>query len=330
MTITETEAVRAMLAHHRMLEEHLTERVTALARAVAADRPYGPATADLVAYLADEVLTHAAAEEHTIYPAAARLGELASTVDEMIAEHRTLSAAVTRLTNAETGGAVVEQAHEIAALFSAHVIKENEILLPALQADQDVHLPALLAEMHHRTEAAGQAAADGDRDEAGHEAGDRDAPHSDPQAQMLSLLLAGTSELAKAGHADRASQLAASAWAALRDTRPDLAVRVTAALHGLARQVASGTPGTGPADGVHKPAAGPDLDVRDLAPAQRHEAIFAAYEALAPDTGFVLVNDHDPKPLRYQFEAEHAGAFTWETLEAGPAVWRVRIGRRSS
>lgn len=39
------------------------------------------------------------------------------------------------------------------------------------------------------------------------------------------------------------------------------------------------------------------------------------------------LNDHDPKPLYYQFEAEHAGQFTWEYLEQGPEVWRVRIGR---
>ena len=41
----------------------------------------------------------------------------------------------------------------------------------------------------------------------------------------------------------------------------------------------------------------------------------------------MLVNDHDPKPLRYQFEAEHAGQFTWDYLGAGPDVGRVRIGR---
>ena len=71
------------------------------------------------------------------------------------------------------------------------------------------------------------------------------------------------------------------------------------------------------------------LDVRQLAPAQRHQSIFASYQTLSPGTGFVLVNDHDPKPLRYQFEAEHAGEFTWATLEAGPQVWRVRIGKRA-
>ncbi|MGW5686669.1 DUF2249 domain-containing protein [Nonomuraea sp. NPDC003754] len=51
------------------------------------------------------------------------------------------------------------------------------------------------------------------------------------------------------------------------------------------------------------------------------------YEEPAGGTAFVLVNDHDPKPLYYQFAAEHPGAFTWEYLEAGPEVWKVRIGR---
>jgi uncharacterized protein (DUF2249 family) len=69
------------------------------------------------------------------------------------------------------------------------------------------------------------------------------------------------------------------------------------------------------------------LDVRQEPPARRHELIFATYEALAHGTAFVLVNDHDPKPLRYQFSAEHAGDFTWDYLEEGPEVWRVRIGR---
>jgi uncharacterized protein (DUF2249 family) len=69
------------------------------------------------------------------------------------------------------------------------------------------------------------------------------------------------------------------------------------------------------------------LDVRSEPPARRHELIFDTYNALAGGEGFVLVNDHDPKPLWYQFEAEHAGAYSWDYLEQGPEVWRVRIGR---
>lgn len=69
------------------------------------------------------------------------------------------------------------------------------------------------------------------------------------------------------------------------------------------------------------------IDVRSIIPRERHPLIFNTFLALKPGQGFVLVNDHDPKPLYYQFQAEHAGAFQWDYLEQGPDVWRVRIGR---
>jgi len=70
-----------------------------------------------------------------------------------------------------------------------------------------------------------------------------------------------------------------------------------------------------------------DLDVRLDPPGVRHERIFGAFAALPPGRAFVLVNDHDPKPLRYQFEYEHTGQFGWEYLEEGPQVWRVAISK---
>ncbi|KQX69362.1 DUF2249 domain-containing protein [Angustibacter sp. Root456] len=70
-----------------------------------------------------------------------------------------------------------------------------------------------------------------------------------------------------------------------------------------------------------------DLDVRAMPPALRHEQIFAAVADLPPGGSFVLCNDHDPKPLRYQLDAERPGQITWDYLEEGPQVWRVRIGR---
>lgn len=69
------------------------------------------------------------------------------------------------------------------------------------------------------------------------------------------------------------------------------------------------------------------LDVRDEVPRRRHELICDTFARLAVGTSYVLVNDHDPKPLRYQFEAENTGEFSWQYLEDGPEVWRVRIGR---
>jgi len=69
------------------------------------------------------------------------------------------------------------------------------------------------------------------------------------------------------------------------------------------------------------------LDVRSEVPARRHELIFEHYFALSAGESFLLVNDHDPKPLYYQFAAEHPGEYTWEPVDQGPEVWSVRIGR---
>jgi hypothetical protein len=41
----------------------------------------------------------------------------------------------------------------------------------------------------------------------------------------------------------------------------------------------------------------------------------------------LLTNDHDPKPLYYQLQAESTGQFSWDYLEQGPERWQVRIGR---
>lgn len=69
------------------------------------------------------------------------------------------------------------------------------------------------------------------------------------------------------------------------------------------------------------------LDIRPIEPRHRHPLIFQTWSALSPGQAFELVNDHDPKPLYYQFSAEHEGAFTWDYLEQGPDTWRVRIGK---
>ena len=76
-------------------------------------------------------------------------------------------------------------------------------------------------------------------------------------------------------------------------------------------------------------AAAPEtIDVRSLIPMHRHQKIFELVDQLVPGKGFVLINDHDPKPLSYQLEAEHPGQFSWTYLESGPEVWRVEIARR--
>ena len=67
------------------------------------------------------------------------------------------------------------------------------------------------------------------------------------------------------------------------------------------------------------------VDVRSIAPRDRHPLILSTFTGLVAGQTMQLVNDHDPKPLYYQFEAELSGRFGWEYLESGPETWRVAI-----
>lgn len=69
------------------------------------------------------------------------------------------------------------------------------------------------------------------------------------------------------------------------------------------------------------------IDVRQIPPRDRHPLIFSSFEALQVGEAIELVNDHDPRPLRMQFEARTPGQFEWSYLDAGPSLWRVQIER---
>ena len=70
------------------------------------------------------------------------------------------------------------------------------------------------------------------------------------------------------------------------------------------------------------------LDVREITPRERHPLIFNQFASLKVGEAMRLVNDHDPKPLRYQLAAERPESFDWEYEAQGPELWRVRISRR--
>ena len=72
------------------------------------------------------------------------------------------------------------------------------------------------------------------------------------------------------------------------------------------------------------------IDVRAIAPRDRHSLIFSTFEGLAPGQAMELVNDHDPRPLHQQFDARMPGQFAWTYLEQGPETWRVAITRRKA
>lgn len=68
-----------------------------------------------------------------------------------------------------------------------------------------------------------------------------------------------------------------------------------------------------------------ELNVSEIVPRERHPLIFKTFDDLKAGESFILVNDHDPKPLHYQFMHEKEDMFSWEYLEQGPEQWRVKI-----
>ena len=70
-----------------------------------------------------------------------------------------------------------------------------------------------------------------------------------------------------------------------------------------------------------------EVDLRSLAPARRHKKAFQLAHKLAVGTAFVLVTDHNPKPLYDRLQGEYRHQFFWNYLEEGPGLWRVQIGR---
>jgi len=139
----------------------------------------------------------------------------------------------------------------------------------------------------------------------------------------LAAALARTAlALGRAGRPTEALRLTATGYAAVRRRHPAAARRLNGVMHRLARLPDIAIP-------TDEESQMPDtvLDVRTEAPARRHELIFDTFAALPPGAAFELVNDHDPKPLYYQLEAEQTGRFSWQYLEQGPEAWRVRIAR---
>jgi uncharacterized protein (DUF2249 family) len=76
------------------------------------------------------------------------------------------------------------------------------------------------------------------------------------------------------------------------------------------------------------PAQSIELDVRAIPPRDKHPSIFRAFDSLQSGQTLTLVNDHDPRPLRYQLMAERPNSFDWEYEAQGPEVWRVNIKRK--
>lgn len=72
------------------------------------------------------------------------------------------------------------------------------------------------------------------------------------------------------------------------------------------------------------------LDVRPIPKPQRHPLIFDALDKLTVGKSLVVLNDHNPIPLRGQVEAIYGEQFAWHYLEKGPEVFRLQFTRRAA
>lgn len=67
------------------------------------------------------------------------------------------------------------------------------------------------------------------------------------------------------------------------------------------------------------------LDVRTIPPPQRHPKIFALFDELLPGQGLVLRSDHEPRPLRAEFDHKRPGIYQWVQRQLGDGHWEVRL-----
>ncbi|MBZ8140681.1 aminotransferase [Rubrivivax gelatinosus] len=67
------------------------------------------------------------------------------------------------------------------------------------------------------------------------------------------------------------------------------------------------------------------IDVRTIAPMDRHPLILERLNSLAVGDGIVLVNDLDPLPLKHQLQQLWPGRFSVAYLENGPERWQLEI-----
>ncbi len=115
----------------------------------------------------------------------------------------------------------------------------------------------------------------------------------------------------------------AFAWDYL-ERGPDIfRVKITRLAPSLSSPAASPSRGTSQADLDESKI----LDVRPIPGRLKHTRIFERWRGLPVGEYFLLLNDHDPVPLRYQFAAEFPGAFAWEYLMSGPDEFVVKITR---
>ncbi len=59
------------------------------------------------------------------------------------------------------------------------------------------------------------------------------------------------------------------------------------------------------------------LDLRQIPVFERHPRIFDTWDQMEAGDTLRIINDHDPKPLHYQFEGEYENSYKWDYITKG-------------
>lgn len=71
------------------------------------------------------------------------------------------------------------------------------------------------------------------------------------------------------------------------------------------------------------------IEAQSIPPVERHSFIFQSFDNLEGGDCLVIVNNHDPVPLLRQFQEKRPDQFSFDYLEKGPQVWRLRLTKKA-
>lgn len=141
-------AAEAVAAHHAQLVGALALRTEAVAAALRSGGDVLAARDELLAWVRQELLPHAVAEESTLYAAAAARPEGRLLVEALLAEHGVITGLVDDLATGTDAVALAVTAGALREAFSMHRSKEEDQVIPLLLAAPDVSVADLLDGMH--------------------------------------------------------------------------------------------------------------------------------------------------------------------------------------
>lgn len=159
-TSADGEAAEMIKNHHAELAARVQTLTNAMLATAERGGDFERARAAAVEFLTGELLPHAAAEEGRLYPAAARTEQARPLIESMIAAHRVIGGLVDAIRTEQSPVRAAATAHALKVVFAAHLVDENDRILPIVAADPDVSLAAVTEGMH---ELLGGHAAEGHR-----------------------------------------------------------------------------------------------------------------------------------------------------------------------